>query len=844
MNRFFVKILFILVLQLIFLGCNAVKKVPEDRFLLVENEILVNGEKTKNRKLSNYLVQKPNHMLRLHFYNLAKDKADSLYIAELNEDPGRKKFLAAWLSKKQVNRVANRKKNFNEWIKRTGEAPEIITKAKTEKSKKRLESYYWNKGWFNVSSSHKITPTDSLKARVTYHIVTEEPYVVDTIGVQIASKVADSIYKKYQYKSELKSNEQYNTLVLEDERNRITKRFRNEGLYHFERDFVKFEADTIQTNNKVNLTLSINNRSVTGIDSTALVPFKVHKINKVKIYTDSNAQNLSKKINDSAEYNGFQLYSYNKLRFKPKAITNAVFITPNSIYRDSLRTITYNSLNSLGVFKYPTIAYAEDKSDPSGEGLIASIFLSPRKKYAVGFNFDVSTSAIQDIGIGLGGSLLVRNVFRRAETFEISGRYSVGSSEDVADDDDQFFNISELSFDAKLSFPRILFPLKTDKIIKKSSAPNTSINVGISNQRNIGLDKESVSGIFRYRWKPNQRLSNQFDLFSLQYVRNLNSRNYFNVYQSAYDRINDIAQEVLPPTSSFFDGENLQIPAGANGFINSVLNTPTIRVDNDQFREVQSISERKDRLTEDNLILSTSYSFINDTRKNLYDENFSRWRFKVESAGSFLSTIADLAQREENEDGNFELFGVAFSQFIKLESEYVKHWDLSRKNVIAVRAFGGVAFPYGNSNSIPFTQSYFGGGANDNRAWNAYDLGPGSSGGRNEFNEANFKLAFNAEYRFNILGSFNGALFADVGNIWNVLDRFEDEEDVTFSGFKDLEELAVGTGIGLRYDFGFFVLRLDTAWKTYDPSREAGERWFKQVKLSKTVFNVGINYPF
>jgi len=126
----------------------------------------------------------------------------------------------------------------------------------------------------------------------------------------------------------------------------------------------------------------------------------------------------------------------------------------------------------------------------------------------------------------------------------------------------------------------------------------------------------------------------------------------------------------------------------------------------------------------------------------------------------------------------------------------------------------------------------------------AYDLGPGSSSGRNEFNEANFKLAFNAEYRFKLIGDFEGALFSDVGNIWNVFDSFEDEQDVSFSGLQDFEELAVAAGVGLRYDFSFFIIRLDIGVKIHNPALEKNNRWFTDTRFDKAVFNIGINYPF
>ncbi|HLS29280.1 MAG TPA: BamA/TamA family outer membrane protein, partial [Flavobacteriaceae bacterium] len=164
------------------------------------------------------------------------------------------------------------------------------------------------------------------------------------------------------------------------------------------------------------------------------------------------------------------------------------------------------------------------------------------------------------------------------------------------------------------------------------------------------------------------------------------------------------------------------------------------------------------------------------------------------------------------------------------------------KNVLAVKAMGGIAIPYGNSNSIPFVRSFFAGGSNDNRGWRPYDLGPGSSGGPNEFNEANFKLAFNLEYRFNLFAALNSAVFIDVGNIWNALDNTTDDRS-RFNSFKDLSELAVGSGIGFRYDFEFFVIRLDLGFKTYDPAYDK-KKWFENYNLSHSVLNVGINYPF
>ena len=145
--------------------------------------------------------------------------------------------------------------------------------------------------------------------------------------------------------------------------------------------------------------------------------------------------------------------------------------------------------------------------------------------------------------------------------------------------------------------------------------------------------------------------------------------------------------------------------------------------------------------------------------KILYDEDFSIFRVKLELAGNLLANTSKLLGLKKDSSNRYELFNVAFSQYAKTEVDFIKHWDLGKKNVFAIRSYAGIAIPYGNSTSIPFSKSFFAGGANDNRAWTAYSLGPGSSKTSNEFNEANFKLAFSVEQRFNLFGRLKRCYF-------------------------------------------------------------------------------------
>ena len=482
----------------------------------------------------------------------------------------------------------------------------------------------------------------------------------------------------------------------------------------------------------------------------------------------------------------------------------------------------------------------EDKNEKNS--LIANVYLTPRKKYTFGFSTDFTHSNIQDFGITGNTFLGIRNVFNGAETFELGFRGNIGSSKDLANPNNTFFNISEIGVDAKLNFPRIFLPFNTDKIIPKSMIPYTTLSVGYSKQTNIGLDKQNFTSSLSYNWTPKRNTSFKFDLINIQFVKNLNPSNYFNIYKSSYNTVNEIAQSYPTVNPAHFEDGNLRIEDGVLSFFDDVGNglVPVTLAD---AKSLLSIVERRARLIENNLIFASNVTFTKTSKRDLFDNEFYAIKAKVESAGGLLAIIAKASEQLKNQNGANTFLDVEFSQYIKTEFEYIKHWDLNRKKVFAVKAFGGIAIPYGNSDDVPFSRSYFAGGTNDIRAWQSYSLGPGASGSFLDFNEANMKLTFSAEFRFNIFQQLNGALFTDVGNIWNVLDNTENE-DYIFNGLKSLENIAVGTGFGFRYDFNFFIVRLDLGFKTYNPALDENEKWFKEMRFNKSVLNIGINYPF
>ena len=855
MKKISTKITAFIAISIFICACNAVKRVPDGKLLLTKNEIRVNGKIIKEEKLFNQLYQKPNttllgYRLRLNLYNLANLNPDSTYQAKFKNNPEKYERKSKWLSAKQVDRLGQSffYKGIHSFLKTTGEPPVVIDQDKASKSLLRLKYYYFINGYFNVDAIYKIDTLKIKKGIVKYDVSPGNAFFIDSVQTAIATPALDSLYKKYIASTFIKSGLQYKTEDFENERNRVTTNFRNNGAYFFQPNYVTFNIDTIKKVNKANVTLLINNYSYQEADSTKTELFKLYKISDVNIYTDYSTSKDSLNITDSTVYKNFNLYSQKKLKYKPKSITDAVFITKGGYYADYKTVLTTRYLNNLKIFNYPSIQYEIDKRDSTAQSLIAKVYLTPRKKYSFGTTLDVTHSNIQDFGIGLSVSETIRNVFNGAETLEIAARGNIGASQDLANPRNNFFNVSEYGVDVKLNIPRILMPFNTDRIIPKNMIPSTLITIGFAKQQNIGLDKENFTGGVSYNWTPKINRTARFDLFNTQFVRNLNPRNYFNVYESSYNALNNFSK-TYNSNLTYFDNpidKNLIIEQGTAGFTRDVLTGDTSLlqpITTADFESIKSIEERRLRLTENDFILATSFTFSKTTKKDMTDNTFYLFKTKIESAGTILTAFAKSSNQKQNSTGNYEIFNLEYSEYLKTEFDYIKHWDLSKEKIVAFRTFFGIAIPFGNSDYIPFSRSYFSGGSNDNRAWQPYGLGPGSSGAVDDFNEANMKIAVSGEFRFKIAGSLKGALFADAGNIWNVLDNVEDEKS-TFTSLRDLRDIALGSGFGLRYDLNFFVIRFDLGFKTYNPANEIGKRWFKEYNFSNSVLNFGINYPF
>ena len=850
MYKFLTKLVNLFFLTLLFGGCSSTRLFESSDYIIGRNEIYEDGIILKNNPINFVIKTKSNKKilgipLKRILYESAHPDPDSEFKKWLNKNEKRKKRLENWISRKQIKALNIYAIKFNDWLKKTGEPPAIYDSIDVKISKDNIAQYYKNLGYFNVDVEAETENINKRNVVVKYKIKPKERYLIDSIKASIESPELSILYERNKKDQIIKQGEPFEINKFEDERERLFTIFRNNGVFNFQQNSIQFTVAVDSTGNdlKIPVNIKISNIQKRVEDSILRLPYKRYKIKDVSIFINNKNQitNLTE-YSDSVIYKGFNIFSNGKLKYNPKTITSGISLKKGEFYSDLNRNLTYRYFSSLKNFKYPNINYTLLKE--SDEELNTSIFLSPKERFSLGFDLDVSHSNIQDFGIGVGGGLGIRNVFQGAELLEINIKNTLGASRDIANTEKQFFNIFELGADIKLGVSRLLFPTFNKDLFPASMYPKTEIILGSSLQENVGLDKQFFKVNYQFDWRPSDKKKMQFKLIDLEFINNRNLSNYFNVYRNSYDRLNNIAKFTNSDESLFDIEGDLIIPDGVNSFIFDVLNSETnLTLEDEEYKTVNTLKERYDRLTANNLILGSSFSLNINNQESIFDENFYQFRWKFDWIGNLLRLFLKSIDANQNELNNYTLGGVSPSQYIKTEIDYIKHWSFGRERIFAFHAFSGIAIPYGNSSNVPFARSYFSGGANDNRAWRAYELGPGSSNNINEFNEANFKLAFNLEYRFPVSGQLKGGLFIDIGNIWNLLDDVDDD-DMSFSGFKDLSELAIGSGFGFRYDFDFFVFRFDTGFKTYNPALIKNERWFSEFNVRNAVLNIGINYPF
>lgn len=517
-----------------------------------------------------------------------------------------------------------------------------------------------------------------------------------------------------------------------------------------------------------------------------------YRINKIIVYPNFSVNNDSASVaTDSSvvKYKDFTIIDKEQL-FEPRIFDRSLYFKKNDLYNRTNHNLSLNRLVNLGTFKFVKNEFKP--SDTTGYYLDAYYYLTPLPKKSFRAEVLAKTNSANYTGTELNINWSNRNTFRGAELLTIT---AFGGVEVQVSGQNNGFNVYRFGGEANLTWPRLISPFN----LKSSSGfvPKTKATIGYEFQNRTKLySLQTFKGSFGYLWKENVRKEHQLNVTEITFA--------------------------------------------------SPQNVTAL------YEEQMSTNESLRKVIEKQLIFGPTYSYTYTNTAQKRKKHTFYYKASLDLAGNVAGLVSGANIKEEEPK---KVLGIPFSQFVKVESDFRHYMNLGPNSKLASRMIVGAGFAYGNSVEMPFIKQFFIGGTNSLRAFQARSLGPGSFRDTEVTTflpdqSGDIKLELNTEYRGKIYSVIDGALFIDAGNIW-LRSTNTDKPGSKFS--KDfMNEIAVGVGAGLRFDFSFLVLRTDLAFPIRKPWLPDGERWvLDQVNLGSgswrkenLVFNLAIGYPF
>ncbi|MGZ5273397.1 MAG: translocation and assembly module lipoprotein TamL [Kaistella sp.] len=826
-------------------ACSTTKKVPDGEYLLTKNNYRFEDGKILDDEVPNYVSQKPNRKqlflfpIGLWMYNATDPKYDSIlneymtYPSEMRDQKLRDSLFIKYEHPEYVGKSLF----YERFMHNIGQPPVILDQGKTETSANSIRKFFVFKGYWDadVKFSHDLDSADK-KAEVNYLITHKDPTYISDYYYNIPDPNIRSIYEEDLERSLVKGKEILDQSTLEKEVKRINEMMKDRGYYKFNNsnEEIFFTADTLQSRKQVPLTMDIHKDSM---DSR----YKITTIGDIKVH-------LLEKLADSTETVRDSLLGINFYRlddqFKTMALWRPIILKKGEVYQQKNLDLTkrnISSMNNFSIIKYDEILRKENDSI-----LDVSYYLAPLPKYDLKIATDINYSQILNFGISPSVDLTTRNVFGGAENLVTSVSGIFGSVVNTKDPDKRSLAY-EVAAQASLNFPRLLLPFKTWKLIPKRYSPTSSITVGTSIQDNIGLGRVGFNAGLNYFANVNDIVSHRLSLFNAQVSITRNKDRYYDFFPADAIVRENMFQSYSP--ALYQDFENGQI--SSDDFSSLILNDTNYQnsLAGDELSLYNTFRQsliNKDRQTQDVFISSMIYNVIYNEIGKKDRPNPFYINAKFELAGNALGLLKSSTEETGVISGETKkIFNIPYSQFVKFDFDVRKYFTFfNDKHTLALRQFIGVGIPYGNSSTMPFVRSYFNGGSNDIRAWRVFGgLGPADSQLDQKIRSYvmdNVKLTTNIEYRMPFTPMFEGAAFVDAGNIWSLKDSgFGDE----FKFNKFISQMGVGTGVGLRINVAYITLRLDAAYKVYDPNQPVGDRWVLGDTW-KPVLNFAFGYPF
>jgi outer membrane protein assembly factor BamA len=663
-----------------------------------------------------------------------------------------------------------------------------------------------NNGYFRGTVDYQtITGRNPRKAKIRYTVRLDSLYTLDSVAYTGFPDAIQQLLDSTAGERLVRRGAPFSVTTLDAERSRVSTLLRNNGYYYFSPGYMSYLADTFATADKAQLRLQLAD----GLPSEVLRPWSIGRVDV------QFRRSFADRLTDSLKRRSLTIhYSGRKSPIRPGVVLRNLRLRSRQPYSYERYMESVSKINATGVFSSVDFQFT-----PRGDSLDLRLNCTFDKPYDFYFEANAIGRTSGRYGPELKVGITRRNAFHGAERLDLNlhGAYewqSSGGSD---------MNSYQYDADVALEFPRILAPFyNSDRLRRRPdgrprrrrfySPPTTYAKVSTDIVRRPQYYKmHIVTGEWTYRWQSSPSSYHEFSPLTVKYQ-------FMNSHTERFDSV--------------------------------MLSNPYLQA-----------------TMEDYFVPKMRYTYLYTspaTRRHPL-----RWETTVEESGNLVALV-DKLQGNDFRQKDKTLFKTPYSQFLRIETDLTKTWNISTHSQLVGHLNGGLIYTYGNSDYAPFSESFYAGGANSIRAFAVRTIGPGAFtplGDRQSsylLQNGDLKVVANLEYRTKLFGDLAGAVFLDAGNVWNLrdltvnVDDFTSEDDrwaasIVNAFFTDtnfrlsrfLSQVALGTGVGLRYDLGFLVIRLDWGLALHAPYDTGRSGYFNINRFSDAhTLHFAIGYPF
>jgi outer membrane protein assembly factor BamA len=699
------------------------------------------------------------------------------------------------------NAFQDSESKFGQWMtKAFGKPPVLMSQVNPALRASVAHSLLRNYGYFHNQVSYENVPQKNpKKGKIGYTVDMGHLFTLDTVAYVGFPQEADSLIRATADEAKIRQGSPFTVASLDAERTRVASLLRNNGYYYYQPGYASYLADTLAVPGKVQLRLQM---------ADDVPQLATHKWYMGKVTMDIR-KSFMEQLTDSLQRRTLTIrFNGKNPKLRPRVVLGGMRLRSRQLYSHDAYLETMNNLNAMGLFSMTDFTFTPRDTSAACDTLDLQLNCVLDKPYDFYIETNFKNRTLGRMGPELKVGLTKRNAFRGGEKFDINLH---GSYEWQTHNRGKDMNSYEYGADASIEFPRIVAPFYNSSRIRRDkngrpvfrhrvSTPTTLAKASTDIVSRPGFYKmHIVSGEWTYRWQSS-----------------VNSRHEFSPLTLKYQFMN-----------------------------NQTADFDSILVDNPYLMTTMS----------DVFIPQMRYSYVYTSPAGTLHP--LRWETTLSESGNLVSLAMLAGGKKWNEPGK-KMFKNEYSQFLRLETDFTKTWQLNAHDQLVAHANAGVIYSYGNSVAAPFSEVFYVGGANSLRAFPIRSVGPGkfyveelSTQYSYLVQNGDVKLVANLEYRPRLFGNVYGAVFLDAGNVWMLESKYDDKEvrqylrDFTFRPGKFLGQLAVGTGIGLRYDLDFLILRLDWGVGLHVPY-DTGKSGFFNIKKFKDnqTLHFAIGYPF